>query len=328
MKNKKIITIAVILLPIVIVGIFLTTKKTQNTQQNNNFTSITELNTNSSNIFYLNNSINEISWNNQVQDSETIPRSFSITNIDLSKTADTIATKFNFDPSVFLDIGFGDKMWKNNDQIVLFLDKDKVIEVSYPTKSTFRSGFIEKQLIDESTKIVNNIIQIPNLKLHRIEYFLLDNYESEAGKMENSRIAKVHFIQTIPNSDKIIIPENFTDYSTITLTIDSSLNPRYIKINNIVENFSPSEEKIKISFQRDNIKKELLHRITPYDIDKEIELEQSQSNTLNAKNIKLEYTQKGDKLFPVYLIEGNIFIKDEDIGESTFVSPVTNSESL
>ena len=329
MKKKNLLKIISLTLPVIIIIAFLLLRDNQPTKTTENQSQpINELDTNSSNIFYLNSNLKKIEWLSDEIKKEEIPAKYITTNINMSNLADDIAVKLNFDPKTYIDINMGDKMWTRGDQVLLFLNKDKVIEISYPTKKTFKSGFIEKQLVEESLKIVSNLVNTSNLTIKRIEYFLLDNYESMSGKMENSRIAKVHFSQTTPDSKKIIIPENFSDFSTISLTIDSSLQPRYLKINNLLDQITPSTEKKTVTFNKDSIKTNLLHRVTPYDIDHEIELEQSQNATIKANKINTVYTQSNSTLYPIYLIEGNIYIEDEDIGPASLVAPIVNFESL
>lgn len=328
MKNKKIIYTIVGLLPIVIIYFVVSKRNTPLTITKNSQspTAITEVN--SSNLFYLNSNIKNIEWNDSISLSEELPQFYSVKSLDMASEADNIVEKLKFSSKNYIDIDEGDKMWKNDNYTVIYNNTDKIIEISYPPKTTYKSGFIEKQLTDEAKKIVSNIVRIPNLEISRIEYFKLDGLESENGQKEDSKIAKVSFTQLIPNTNKKIIPENFTDNSTVVLTIDSSLNPRYLKINNIIVEATPSEAKKNIQFDKDKIKSSLLHRITPFDIGLEIELEKSTETSMDAKEVTVSYTQINNILFPVFVIKGDVRIGSKNIGSADFVSPTTNSESL
>ncbi len=318
---KKNFKYFLIISPFIIILIFLTLKSGSREQVKTNISPVEQ--NNYSGIFSLNNDISSANFTKLESPLQmSIPTEYTVIDMEKDDILNSVLKKINVNQSTFQDLGNEDKLWKKDAYTVLYDNFSNRLDIQIEASPTYKSGFIYNQLIEQSKKIINDFIQIPYLEVNRVEYFTDDSHESDKGLMENSRIAKVGFIQVIPDQKFKIIPQNFVDNNTITLTIDSSLNPRFISINKPIKEVSKSVSNIDISLDQSKINKDLIHRITPFSIGEELTLDNSKNNYLEVKQAQVAYTQINSRLYPVYLITGDMYSNNKFIGGADFVMPV------
>lgn len=330
MKNKRKTITYILLLVVPLVIIYWSISKANLTNKNNNITptTINNLQIDNSKFFYLNNNITNLNWEDNRTDYKETINYFVVEETKAENEIKNILNYYKIDPDKYEEIESNNKIWRSTDKIILLNNEDNKIDISYELNSTTKKGFIQEQLINQARKIIDEATDIPYLELNTIEYYIDDNLESEKGKMEESKIAKVGFIQKLPNSNFKVIPKNFSSNNSIVVTIDSLLQTRYISIHSTIKNMIPSNTQQIVTLNKEKINPSLLHRITPFDISDEIKIENSKSTSFLVKKVEIAYTQLENRLVPVFLISGDLYIDEKLIGTASYVTPSTSLESL
>ena len=93
-------------------------------------------------------------------------------------------------------------------------------------------------------------------------------------------------------------------------------------INKAIKNYTPTKNKITDYKTPVDIDITKIHRITPFSVESEDIVYKSTNNKLTAKSVEVAYTQINDRLYPIYIISGDLYSNEVLIGKTSFVAPI------
>lgn len=327
MKNKKIIIGASSSVIFIAIIWFFTKPLTKKSEDS--FTPPTLNSTQSASLkkgFTLNNDATNIYWEKYTNNfKDVVITEYNIEKPVLLETATEISKTLNFTDKEKTELQSGSLLWRSNQKNLLYLKDSNTIEIDFVESKTDKKGFNPEKIEQKAIDFVGQILPKTKLNITSIDYFLSDKNIPIPGESTTSQLAKVNFNQTIDNLK--LIPENLSSEYTVSILIDASLKVRTIKIRDLITNSIPTNKKTNIS--RDVIKNIIpneIHRLTPFSIEIENTIKNSEDNKFFIKSIEAVYTNTNNKTRPVLHLIGDLVTKNKTYSNVDFVSSIPEPE--